>query len=296
MTGYRAAGSGNCSSFSASALLRAGILLTALFWPILFTSAAVAKECFTDRIGCLEVCEDGSQRELTKAASNFEKCWPQSGPRRQHAEREKKRRSLAVHVKSERSREVQFKLYSQGSSKRQWPSKKKVWFLTDSKSMRTEIACPPNEQICFGAWEVGTRNYWGCGVNCSSACKACCKRCGTSELSMTLSDSEKKVKLYKAMALAWNNKGAWQVWVSDNIGDAKRSARSACNRKYGRCSLSKAWVHSHSFGCMAVARARSNHLFVQVNSTTRGDVRREVLRNCRRKRRGCKIQYAHCNG
>jgi len=253
---------------------------------------AHAKVCFTDRIACLEVCEDGSERMLTERSDDFKRCWPKSGPRRAHAERERKKRLLNLKVTNRMAGEVQFKLFSRANEGRQWPSTDKVWFLVGRDSLETEISCKPGEKICFGAWEAGERNYWGCGQACRSGCSGCCSTCGSSRITMRLDRSSMQVKTYWAMAIAWNSRGAWAIRFGDTLSEARKTARRDCSRSYGGCSVPNTYVSPDSFGCMAVARSRSNRLSVSVNGSSKKSVQRQVLNHCGR---GCKVEYAECN-
>ena len=40
--------------------------------------------------------------------------------------------------------------------------------------------CITGDQICFGAWQNGGAQFWGCGLNCAQAvCTNCCFTCGS---------------------------------------------------------------------------------------------------------------------
>lgn len=59
---------------------------------------------------------------------------------------------------------------------------------------------------------------------------------------------------FKAMALGWNNSGAWVVRTSPTLEGASADALQICNSQFGGCTLSDARVAPTAFGCLVVAQ------------------------------------------
>jgi hypothetical protein len=60
---------------------------------------------------------------------------------------------------------------------------------------------------------------------------------------------------FKALALGWNNSGAWVVRTSPSLEGASADALQICNSQFGGCTLSDARVASSAFGCLVVAQS-----------------------------------------
>jgi hypothetical protein len=60
---------------------------------------------------------------------------------------------------------------------------------------------------------------------------------------------------FKALALGWNNSGAWVVRTSPSLEGASADALQICNSQFGGCTLSDAWVAPTDFGCLVVAQS-----------------------------------------
>jgi len=74
---------------------------------------------------------------------------------------------------------------------------------------------------------------------------------------------------FRAIALGWNNGGAWVVRTSRTLASASLDALRACNNQFGGCALSDAIVPSTAFGCLVVAQSSDDvsRLFAAVGST-----------------------------
>ncbi len=60
---------------------------------------------------------------------------------------------------------------------------------------------------------------------------------------------------FKAIALGWNNNGAWVVRTSPTLASAGADAVQTCNSQFGACTLSEAQVAPTSFGCLVVVES-----------------------------------------
>jgi hypothetical protein len=60
---------------------------------------------------------------------------------------------------------------------------------------------------------------------------------------------------FKALALGWNNSGAWVVRTSPSLEGASADALQICNSQFGGCTLSDARVAPTAFGCLVVAQS-----------------------------------------
>jgi hypothetical protein len=68
---------------------------------------------------------------------------------------------------------------------------------------------------------------------------------------------------FRAIALGWNDSGAWIVRTSPTLVSASVDAMQACNNQFGSCTLSDAQVEPTAFGCLVVAQSddAGNRLF-----------------------------------
>jgi hypothetical protein len=60
---------------------------------------------------------------------------------------------------------------------------------------------------------------------------------------------------FKAIALGWNNNGAWVVRTSPTLASAGADAVQTCTSQFGACTLSEAQVAPTSFGCLVVVES-----------------------------------------
>ncbi len=60
---------------------------------------------------------------------------------------------------------------------------------------------------------------------------------------------------FRAIALGWNNSGAWVVRTSPTLAGAAADAVQTCNAQFGECTLSGAQVAPTSFGCLVVVQS-----------------------------------------
>jgi hypothetical protein len=60
---------------------------------------------------------------------------------------------------------------------------------------------------------------------------------------------------FRAIALGWNNNGAWVVRTSPTLASAGADAVQTCNSQFGACTLSEAQVAPTSFGCLVVVES-----------------------------------------
>ncbi len=102
--------------------------------------------------------------------------------------------------------------------------------------------------------------------------------------------------LYRAMAVAWNMRGAF-TWTFDNSADrATAKALSICNEKNGNCTLAGS-ISGSSFACGAVAR--NLRQTAKISYASRGSLdqaRNAALQNCTRTHgSSCKIEHSACN-
>jgi hypothetical protein len=100
---------------------------------------------------------------------------------------------------------------------------------------------------------------------------------------------------FTAMALAWNDKGAWAVRTALAEDEASTAALSACNGLYGNCSI-QGKVSPSGIGCLAVARSKNGgRLSMSVNPSL-PEVRSAVLESCAASLGGtCTVEYSACN-
>ncbi len=100
---------------------------------------------------------------------------------------------------------------------------------------------------------------------------------------------------FTAMALAWNDKGAWAVRTALAEDEANTAALSACNESHGNCSIGGK-VPPSGIGCLAIARSKNGgRLSISVNLSLT-EARTAVLENCVASLGStCTIEYAACN-
>lgn len=60
---------------------------------------------------------------------------------------------------------------------------------------------------------------------------------------------------FRAIALGWNNNGAWVVRTSPTLASAGADAVQTCSSQFGQCTLSEAQVAPTSFGCLVVVES-----------------------------------------
>ena len=60
---------------------------------------------------------------------------------------------------------------------------------------------------------------------------------------------------FRAIALGWNNNGAWVVRTSPTLAGAGADAVKTCSNQFGACTLSEAQVAPTSFGCLVVVES-----------------------------------------
>jgi hypothetical protein len=60
---------------------------------------------------------------------------------------------------------------------------------------------------------------------------------------------------FRAIAIGWNNSGAWVVRTSPTLASAGADAVHTCNSQFGECTLSEAQVAPTSFGCLVVVQS-----------------------------------------
>ena len=101
---------------------------------------------------------------------------------------------------------------------------------------------------------------------------------------------------YRAMAVAWNQGGAFTVTLDDSFDAAKSRALSVCNEKNGNCTLGGS-VNGFGFACLAVARNRERTTGLYYASRGSLDASRTAaLENCTKPSgSACKIEYSACN-
>ena len=93
-------------------------------------------------------------------------------------------------------RALNFKLFSRGESRQQWPSKSRAYSINpDAAVQQVKISCEAGEQICWGAWmkvqtvsgeirgangerDTRTSTYTtGAGERGQRSCEHCCHVC-----------------------------------------------------------------------------------------------------------------------
>lgn len=102
---------------------------------------------------------------------------------------------MTVRLINNTERTMNLKLFSNGESHAQWPSKTRAYAIKpDSTEQHLKISCVEGEQICWGAWmdvqtvdgQIGaggrrdTRSYkisWGAGQRGMNTCASCCNVC-----------------------------------------------------------------------------------------------------------------------
>jgi hypothetical protein len=47
-----------------------------------------------------------------------------------------------------------------------------------NQTLTVPANCITGDQICWGAWQAGGAQFWGCGLNCAQTCANCCTTCG----------------------------------------------------------------------------------------------------------------------
>ena len=101
---------------------------------------------------------------------------------------------------------------------------------------------------------------------------------------------------FNAIALGWNNAGAWTARKNLSLGIAGDEAVKLCNSQYGDCALSDVAVSAAQFGCMVVSR--SNEDATRLFAATGGSPERaraamsEQLGNAGMTGQ---LQYSECN-
>lgn len=74
---------------------------------------------------------------------------------------------------------------------------------------------------------------------------------------------------FRAIALGWNNSGAWVVRTSPTLAGAGADAVQTCNAQFGECTLSGAQVAPTSFGCLvAVQSDDSSRVFAAAGNSS----------------------------
>lgn len=96
---------------------------------------------------------------------------------------------------------------------------------------------------------------------------------------------------YKAIALAWNGYGAWQMRVRNTLDQAERAALADCNN----CQLSSTTIDPRWPGCLALAKAPGTSRLYANKGTNESEARRNALLNCGREYPGCIIEHISCN-
>jgi len=89
---------------------------------------------------------------------------------------------LTFSFDNEYSEDLAIEFYSQDRN-HVWPGGGDVYVLgTSDGAMAYPLSCQPGENICFGAWTLDRRSFWGGGVDMSQSCEACCAVCDGSVL------------------------------------------------------------------------------------------------------------------
>jgi hypothetical protein len=101
--------------------------------------------------------------------------------------------------------------------------------------------------------------------------------------------------LYRAMAIAWNKNGAWNVQGSDTVDAANTRALTACNEKNGNCTLAVS-VRPSEFMCVALARSLEDptKLAFSSNSSLK-DARDNARKLCASRYGSCRAEFSYCN-
>ena len=109
---------------------------------------------------------------------------------------------------------------------------------------------------------------------------------------------QRAAPIYKAVSVAWNPLGSWDLHSDESVEKANAGAVDKCNAQYGNCALAPVSFDPRSFQCLAIARNfdRRERL-----SLTKGgslaEVRRSAVETCVKTYGGsCKLEYAICNG
>ena len=103
---------------------------------------------------------------------------------------------MTFQLVNDTERALNFKLFSRGDSRQQWPSKTKAYSINpDTAVQQVKITCEAGEQICWGAWmkvqsvsgeirgangERETRSSThstGAGERGQRSCEHCCHVC-----------------------------------------------------------------------------------------------------------------------
>ena len=101
---------------------------------------------------------------------------------------------------------------------------------------------------------------------------------------------------YRALAIAWNKTGSWNVEGSETVEVANRSALSACNDKYGDCTIAVS-VEPYQFMCVALARnlQQASKLAYSTRNSL-NDARDAAMELCANHYGGsCKPEFSYCN-
>ena len=102
---------------------------------------------------------------------------------------------MTFRLVNDTERTLNLKLFSNGESHQQWPSKTRAYSVKPDLAVQTlGISCREGEQICWGAWmtvqavsgQIGaggrrdTQTYkyqWGAGERGMRSCSQCCQVC-----------------------------------------------------------------------------------------------------------------------
>lgn len=102
--------------------------------------------------------------------------------------------------------------------------------------------------------------------------------------------------LYRALAIAWTKTGSWHVEGGETVENASGSALSACNAKFGECTLGVS-VDPHRFLCVALARnMRESSKLAYATRPALQDARDAAVELCSDHYGGsCKMEFSYCN-
>jgi len=102
---------------------------------------------------------------------------------------------------------------------------------------------------------------------------------------------------YLAIALAWNDNGAWIARIDTSLDQALPIAQSTCDQQYGDCKLAPVYVAPTSFRCMAVARSdNANAKLYAATDPSKEGANNVALQRCQSVNGGsCTIEYSACN-
>jgi hypothetical protein len=99
---------------------------------------------------------------------------------------------------------------------------------------------------------------------------------------------------YKAIGLAWDNRGAWAFSTSDTVVHAKQLALSACNAHESDCYDSGLAISPGSRFCFAVSKDSAGKLS-QASRIDVATARESSLGQCSKYGTECVIAYSGCN-